>query len=227
MGGGSWLLLPADAALAVKCSFCEEEAHGKCSWPVEAYVEAEVSELKVGDQVRRWQEREGRERWFAQVMSVSNLDAQPMDRALGPEHGVVRMKFWGQREDRAIRYAAKALGVEIKIRWGPNGAEGLTVDDPELDFHFSRSIGPPSRYVAQIQTFHEHIYHERAREKHRQQGGLCAHCGRPLGGRGECDHIKSRARGQRDDRLSNLRIVCPPMTGGCSFHQDRHSKGKA
>jgi hypothetical protein len=132
---------------------------------------------------------------------------------------------------RKVRSVERALGLEIAIHEGipfPRGVPFmLTCNDWELDGRrFSTDLGPPSKFDRQIRAFHELIYHERAKAKHREQKGLCAHCQRPLRNLGECDHIKSRARGQRDDSLSNLRIVCSAMSGGCDFHRQRHQGGK-
>lgn len=55
------------------CSFCQEEAHGACSWPTEAFVVAEVHELKEGDIVRRFKEVERAKLKEAEVHRVSRL----------------------------------------------------------------------------------------------------------------------------------------------------------
>lgn len=49
-------------------------------------------------------------------------------------------------------------------------------------------------------------YADRREDAFRRQRWRCFHCGRivPL----ECDHIKSRARGQRLDTIENLRGLC-------------------
>jgi hypothetical protein len=127
------------------------------------------------------------------------------------------------RIERMIRKVAKALRCDIHI----SEEGGVTIRTFDLELHgrmFVQYLGSPSNWERAIQHFHEHIYHERAKEKHRQQGGKCASCGKHLGNLGECDHINGRAgaRGGRDDRLSNLQIVCPPFSGGCDFHQRKH-----
>lgn len=132
------------------------------------------------------------------------------------------MKDWGRVFARTVKKAEKALGIEIT---GGIGIGNIAAIDTEIGAYFERAIGPPSKYEQQVKSFHETIYHARAEEKHRQQGGRCAHCGKFLGSLGECDHIKSRARGGRDDRMSNLQIVCP-AGHGCTYHHDKHNKGR-
>lgn len=127
---------------------------------------------------------------------------------------------------RALAKAEKALGLEIRVRMDGSSACLEANDDELRGRRFAAVLHPPSRFVDQAKAFHEEIYHARCQEKYRQQSGLCAHCKRPLRGRGETDHIKTRARGGRDDRLSNLQVVCHSLSGGCTFHQDKHSKGK-
>lgn len=129
---------------------------------------------------------------------------------------------------RAVSKAEKALGLDIRIIRIDDGLPTyLEANDDELrGRRFSAVLGPPSRYVVQVKAFHENIYHERSREKYRQQHGLCARCKRPLKECGETDHIVSRARGGRSDVLANLQILCAAMSGGCTYHRDKHSKGK-
>ena len=133
------------------------------------------------------------------------------------------MKDWCRVLERAIEKAERALGIRLH-----RYVLRVWAEDSELSFRrFIADIGPPSKYAQQVRALHEEIYHARAQEKHRLQGGLCAWCSRPLGNKGECDHIKPRARGGRSDVLSNIQIVCPPFSGGCDYHHRKHSKGKS
>lgn len=129
--------------------------------------------------------------------------------------------------EREVRRIEEVTGTEISIRKNHSVPFGLDANDMELKGQrFTCQLGPPSKYVQQSQAFHSQIYKARRQEVYRRQRGLCAECSRPLRDRGECDHIKTRARGGRDDRLSNLRILCSAMAGGCSAHYDKHNKGR-
>lgn len=135
---------------------------------------------------------------------------------------------WGEREARAIRKVLKCLGLALNavdVGRDANGPCWLSIADAELGQIIGVKLGPPSKWLQQIKALHEEVYHARAKEKYRLQNGLCAECKRPLRGSGECDHIVARARG-RDDRLKNLKIVCAALSGGCTYHHDRHSKGR-
>ncbi len=46
----------------VRCHFCGEPAHGKCCWPVEAFVPVAAKDLKEGDDVCRLDETSPRGR---------------------------------------------------------------------------------------------------------------------------------------------------------------------
>lgn len=102
----------------------------------------------------------------------------------------------------------------------------LHVVDPELGgrMEFFAHLGPRSKLEQQVKALHEDIYRSHAREKHRMQGAKCAKCGKDLGLLGETNHIKHRGRNGRDDRLSNLEVVCPPFSGGCSWHRQEHGE---
>lgn len=135
---------------------------------------------------------------------------------------------WGEREARAVRKILKCLRLSLNavdVLRDANGPYRLSINDSELSKVFSVPLDAPSKWLQQIKALHEEIYHARAKEKYRLQNGLCAECKRPLRGSGECDHIIARARG-RDDRLKNLKIVCAALSGGCTYHHDRHSKGQ-
>jgi len=55
------------------CSYCEKEAHGTCSWPVEQFVEAELSDVKVGDTVARWPRDERKTSGVAMVQDYHGM----------------------------------------------------------------------------------------------------------------------------------------------------------
>lgn len=101
----------------------------------------------------------------------------------------------------------------------------VSVVDPELNCHFIMKLGSPSQHESEMLELHKRIYSSRRREKYYQQDGKCAQCGSKLKGMGECDHIQSRGAHGRNDRLSNLQIVCAPFTGGCDYHHVKHTKG--
>lgn len=122
-----------------------------------------------------------------------------------------------------VRKVARCLGVDVTLHTG-SPAFWVECFDRELGGRrFFASLGTPSRRITNLHAFHEHIYHERAKQKYADQKGICAICGAPMKGteNTECDHIESRGAHGRDDRLINLRIV---HANPC--HRDRHSKGK-
>lgn len=124
---------------------------------------------------------------------------------------------------RRVRKVERELGVPVTIHYLDSGTPcSLICRDTELgDVRFTRYLQSPSLWERNLKAFHEDIYHARAKEKYRLQGGQCSRCKRPLRGSGECNHIVHRSKG-RDDRLSNLEIVCAAMSGGCDFHQREH-----
>ena len=120
--------------------------------------------------------------------------------------------------ERLARKISRALGVEVVL--GDDNT--ATVDDSAATGNKYRvPLGPPSRREQNLHRLHELIYHARAKVKYEMQGGLCAICKRQLNGRGETDHIKTRAKG-RDDRLENLQVLCAPFSGGCTYHHRKH-----
>lgn len=123
---------------------------------------------------------------------------------------------------RAIRKVEKITGCALTVQCEDGDPTWIEVHDAETRRIFKQFLGPPSRQMASIKKLHEEIYHARAKEKHQLQGGMCAHCNKDLGNMGECDHIESRGRHGRDDRLFNLQILCPPFSGGCDFHRKKH-----
>ena len=131
---------------------------------------------------------------------------------------------------RLARKISRCLGVEVVLTTDYEAKTPLivaTVDDREQSGNtFRVALGPPSKREDNLRRTHELVYHSRAKEKHRQQGGKCAHCGKALGNLGECDHINPRGRFGRDDQMPNLQIVCPPFSGGCDFHQLKHGQGQ-
>lgn len=128
---------------------------------------------------------------------------------------------------RRVRKVERELRCSIHIELLDGKPYSLLIEDPELaGMRFTASVGPPSQQDRNLRLLHEQVYRARAREKYRQQRGLCAHCSRELKGQGQCDHIRSRGAHGRSDTLSNLQILCAPFTGGCSFHEDKHTKGK-
>ena len=133
---------------------------------------------------------------------------------------------------RLARKISRALGVEVVLTTDYEARTPTmyaSVDDSAQSGEiFRKPLGPPSRREQNLHELHEDVYHARCREKHRRQGGRCAACGKPLGKYGEGDHIRGRAgaRGGRDDNISNIQVVCPPFSGGCAFHHDKHSKSQ-
>jgi hypothetical protein len=134
--------------------------------------------------------------------------------------------------DRLARKISRTLGVEVVLIPDYEARTPLitaSVDDREQSgSSFAVPLGPPSKRADNLRRLHEAVYHSRCRAKHVLQGGRCAHCGKTLGDLGEGDHIRGRsgARGGRDDRIENIQVVCPPFSGGCSFHHDKHSKSQ-
>lgn len=129
--------------------------------------------------------------------------------------------------EREVRRIEGVIACEISIRKERGTPTMLDTNDMELrGQRFTCELGPPSKYVQQAQALHSAIYRARRQEVYRRQHGLCAECSRPLRNQGECDHIKTRARGGRDDRLENMRILCSALSGGCSAHHDKHNKGR-
>lgn len=121
-----------------------------------------------------------------------------------------------------VRKVERATGCSIKVDKNEAGRIlRLEATDAELGVTFIRGVQSPSRVLPELHGLHEDIYHARAKEKYRLQGGKCSRCGRNLNGSGECNHIVHRSKG-RDDRLSNLEIVCPALSNGCDFHQREH-----
>jgi hypothetical protein len=95
-------------------------------------------------------------------------------------------------------------------------------DGAQSGQYFEKCLGPPSKREAALKALHEEVYHARGEVKYLAQKGLCAHCKRPLRGQGDTDHIKSRGRNGRDDRLENLQVLCSAFSGGCDFHRKKH-----
>jgi 5-methylcytosine-specific restriction endonuclease McrA len=66
----------------------------------------------------------------------------------------------------------------------------------------------------------EEVYRHHSKIVMTRQGWRCLACDRNNPGL-EIDHIHSRARGERDDRLPNLRAICSGPDG-CGAHQRKH-----
>lgn len=129
---------------------------------------------------------------------------------------------------RRVRKVNRELGpaAEVKIMYSTSDKEcktplSLICEDEETKKGFNQPLGPQSQWEKNLKKIHEDVYHARAKEKYRLQGGKCSRCGRELRDKGECNHIVHRSKG-RDDRLFNLEIVCASMSNGCDFHQREH-----
>lgn len=136
--------------------------------------------------------------------------------------------------ERRVRKVERELGVPVYLVCNFSTPQYFSCCDNEIEnalgklpydgtfeYWFIEPCGTRSRWERNLKAFHEKIYHARAKVKYRLQGGKCSRCGRNLNGSGECNHIVHRSKG-RDDRLSNLEIVCPSMSNGCDFHQREH-----
>lgn len=132
--------------------------------------------------------------------------------------------------DRKRRHVERITGATITVRPYEGEQRWLFIEaiDPELGGRtLSRIAHTEPQAMRLLDEIHNDIYHSRARERHRLQGGKCAHCGKNLGRMGECDHIESRGAHGRNDRLSNLQILCPPfLSGGCDYHRSKHAGGQ-
>lgn len=92
-----------------QCSFCSEEAHGPCAWPVERWVEREASELVPGEIVRRHKENEADAAHTIRVDSVSKLDEMLLRVVvvIKPKSGEPLMKMFETNTFQLVRVLRK------------------------------------------------------------------------------------------------------------------------
>lgn len=130
----------------------------------------------------------------------------PVSGSLGPS----------QIGDRFTRRCERITGYEVHI-------SGHTLDavDPE-GVVIASATASTTKEAARLLV--EEVYRIHSRRVWELQARRCWHCKRLIS-EWETDHVKSRARGQRDDRVSNLRALCPSMMpGSCRFHAKRHGQ---
>jgi hypothetical protein len=114
-----------------------------------------------------------------------------------------------------IRQAERINGLRYVVSKDAKGRSHVEAWDGEK--MLAESLNRKEKQA--IKEVVEMVYRIWSREVMDAQGWLCALCGerKPL----EIDHHPiSRARGQRDDRRSNLRAVCTAF--GCGLHAKKH-----
>lgn len=112
-----------------------------------------------------------------------------------------------------LRLAERIIGFDIDLYPDPDGGyvASSNWERGQETFHGRNRD-------AALRGLVETIYRLRSEWVMKNQGWRCKECGR-LGSL-EIDHIIPRSKG-RDDRISNLRAVCPSGFG-CKIHQKKH-----
>lgn len=92
------------------CHWCEEEAHGSCSWPTEQWVEREAGELQVGDHMRRHNETAADLLYDIRVRDLTKLDEHliRVDVILKPKVGLALERRFETNTFCMVRVIRKA-----------------------------------------------------------------------------------------------------------------------
>jgi len=121
--------------------------------------------------------------------------------------------------ERLVRKIFQMTGCEVQVLADHDSRYNLHANDSQSGESFVSMGITKSRLPQALRDMHESIYRARCRRKYELQGGRCAKCGRDLQGCGEGHHIQHRSKG-RDDRISNLAVLCTGFAGAC--HREEH-----
>ncbi len=101
-----------------KCYFCENEAHGSCCWPTEDFQVIKVTELKVGDLVKRWkcahqEVHESTSRAYVHTL-IKTPDKVLVALHIQPRQGISRFKNFTADLNAQVRALRKGVcGVPV------------------------------------------------------------------------------------------------------------------